>query len=609
MLTNKNNILKYIVYGMIIYLSFNYIPKNKLHNNDIIIISSIILITYILFDNISSKKEHMTGNIFQDWSLDIQNLGKLIKEPSETEGKKLETTLQHTAETEGKKLGPTFQHTAETLQHKTSDVANQLLGDIDTEGTKLGKTLGRATSSATHKIINSIDILGDTPSDSDGLLNDSDTLPTTLPTTLPKDSSDHKDKLINNLMNKLDTQAKCNCPIDKEKKDNITTDKSNLDNKLSNTEASKIATACESGSSTKKCLQQLTNLQVSNGNTQHPLLNVLIKNKILSTDDSNKLLNTCKTNMNECKKLLSNMVHANKLTAIRASTLLKSFVDKQSEPEEKRDLNKLVTNKTILNNSLKNIAKTCSKDNNNKQCTQLIRKLMTNNIISAEEMADNINIACGNNGSSDLCKKVLNEYVDNDYISTNMISKNIAQSCGKNGNPDKCSSRLKELINDNIITQNLAEQICPSCIIGNSDHLIRKNNHLDIQNNRNNTNLPLENNDKGNDNSSSLQQQHIDDPLLSTFAGSEMKYTDYNKKFFTPIGNGLGNWDTSDTMLNTDKWTVPIQRPPVCKSEKVCPVCPITPIGYPLNLKEWDTSRRFTPSMGINTKYVEDVLN
>ena len=43
-------------------------------------------------------------------------------------------------------------------------------------------------------------------------------------------------------------------------------------------------------------------------------------------------------------------------------------------------------------------------------------------------------------------------------------------------------------------------------------------------------------------------------------------------------------------ILNTDKWRVPEQRPPVCISEgSDCAVCSTNTTGYPLNLKEWDS--------------------
>jgi hypothetical protein len=48
--------------------------------------------------------------------------------------------------------------------------------------------------------------------------------------------------------------------------------------------------------------------------------------------------------------------------------------------------------------------------------------------------------------------------------------------------------------------------------------------------------------------------------------------------------------------LDTDKWRVPMPRPPVCVTNQKCEVCPSATEGYPLNLKEWDSSRYVSKS-------------
>ena len=46
-------------------------------------------------------------------------------------------------------------------------------------------------------------------------------------------------------------------------------------------------------------------------------------------------------------------------------------------------------------------------------------------------------------------------------------------------------------------------------------------------------------------------------------------------------------------------------RPPVCISNGNCKVCPTNTDGYPVNLKNWDNSRRVT-NMKINKKWAND---
>lgn len=74
------------------------------------------------------------------------------------------------------------------------------------------------------------------------------------------------------------------------------------------------------------------------------------------------------------------------------------------------------------------------------------------------------------------------------------------------------------------------------------------------------------------------------------------KFTDQSLKPLGENGNGLTNaWDHDYILLNTDKWGPALNPPPVCKTEKTCPVCPNLTTGYPLMLRDFDSSRRVTP--------------
>lgn len=72
-------------------------------------------------------------------------------------------------------------------------------------------------------------------------------------------------------------------------------------------------------------------------------------------------------------------------------------------------------------------------------------------------------------------------------------------------------------------------------------------------------------------------------------------FTDQILKPLGENGNGLTNeWDHDYILLNTDKWAPALKPPPVCKTEKKCPVCPNLTTGYPLMLRDFDSSRRIT---------------
>jgi hypothetical protein len=89
---------------------------------------------------------------------------------------------------------------------------------------------------------------------------------------------------------------------------------------------------------------------------------------------------------------------------------------------------------------------------------------------------------------------------------------------------------------------------------------------------------------------------------------SDVPYTDYNH---LPLGDTYDpkNFDYGYSFLPPEKWYPTPPFPPVCVSEKRCPVCPTNSYEPVIDLKEWKESTRITPPYGINTKYVKDVLN
>jgi hypothetical protein len=66
-------------------------------------------------------------------------------------------------------------------------------------------------------------------------------------------------------------------------------------------------------------------------------------------------------------------------------------------------------------------------------------------------------------------------------------------------------------------------------------------------------------------------------------------------------GNGLTNeWDHDYILLSTDKWAPTMKPAPVCKVEKECPVCPSLTSGYPISVREFDSSRKIMPPIAAN---------
>jgi len=85
---------------------------------------------------------------------------------------------------------------------------------------------------------------------------------------------------------------------------------------------------------------------------------------------------------------------------------------------------------------------------------------------------------------------------------------------------------------------------------------------------------------------------------------SDYNYVDYNS---LPVN--LGSDDDGDTMLPPKYWFPVPAHPPVCVTEKKCPVCPVFTEGASVDMKEWDNSRRITPPDNINVDAVRGKLN
>ena len=88
---------------------------------------------------------------------------------------------------------------------------------------------------------------------------------------------------------------------------------------------------------------------------------------------------------------------------------------------------------------------------------------------------------------------------------------------------------------------------------------------------------------------------------------NEMQYNDY---FIMPItAEDEGSFEEGYSILPPSKWYPVPPHPPVCVTEKKCPVCPVMTSGAPVDLKEWNDSRRITPGDVINIDYAKDKMN
>jgi hypothetical protein len=89
---------------------------------------------------------------------------------------------------------------------------------------------------------------------------------------------------------------------------------------------------------------------------------------------------------------------------------------------------------------------------------------------------------------------------------------------------------------------------------------------------------------------------------------SDMKYNVISYHTVPPNLN-TGSFEYGYSFLPPKDWYPTPPFPPVCVAEKQCPVCPVLSSSEYVDLKEWNSARRFTPADEINVKYVEEKLN
>lgn len=89
---------------------------------------------------------------------------------------------------------------------------------------------------------------------------------------------------------------------------------------------------------------------------------------------------------------------------------------------------------------------------------------------------------------------------------------------------------------------------------------------------------------------------------------SDVQY-DVRSYHVIPTVQNEGSFEYGYSMLPPKDWYPVPPFPPVCVSEKQCPVCPVLTTGTNADLKEWDSSRRITAPDEINVRYVEEKLN
>lgn len=102
--------------------------------------------------------------------------------------------------------------------------------------------------------------------------------------------------------------------------------------------------------------------------------------------------------------------------------------------------------------------------------------------------------------------------------------------------------------------------------------------------------------------------EYIGEHVQSGVITDELKYSNFNH---VPIKRDhvTSLEDYGYSFLPPEKWYPQAPTPPVCVSQQKCTPCPVYTHGSPVDVKEWNASRRVTPPDNINVNYVEEKLN
>jgi len=85
-----------------------------------------------------------------------------------------------------------------------------------------------------------------------------------------------------------------------------------------------------------------------------------------------------------------------------------------------------------------------------------------------------------------------------------------------------------------------------------------------------------------------------------------LNYIDFNT---LPNSSSTDIFSPGHSYLPPINWYPTPAHPPVCVTEKQCPVCPVYTEGTNIDLLNWDNSRRISPPDNINTQFIESKLN
>lgn len=271
----------------------------------------------------------------------------------------------------------------------------------------------------------------------------------------------------------------------------------------------------------------------------------------------------------------------------------------------------------------------------------LLDKLINNKIISKDDAQ--ILYKLKNKEDYKPSTNLLSNLLEQNYI-TPYQTYIINNKCSSTS-LDSCSIQLKKLKDDKVITNSQAVNILKSFnrpssdifefdnsefgSISNDSNLTSLNNMNYQELNNNNSNNNNSNNKKINiydENDYNTEIKNIlnnskDNKIKSKIHNVSYKYNDNNDMQYNiyknnelhPIGKYTQDMTNKfdhnhQTYLATDKWKTPEYQEPLCKINDKCDYCDDDEL-YPVNINNFNNSRKVLQPDNINISYIDDKLN
>jgi hypothetical protein len=107
--------------------------------------------------------------------------------------------------------------------------------------------------------------------------------------------------------------------------------------------------------------------------------------------------------------------------------------------------------------------------------------------------------------------------------------------------------------------------------------------------------------------------EQILDKYMKNKEDNDMIYNELTPEQMQPLGSYddtfTNKFNHGFAYLNTSKWAPPQRKTPICKTDYRSSVYPITTTGYPVDVMQYDESRKITPPDNINVNYIKKRLN